>query len=59
MINYRALLKKYIEHVALIEGIDYINPRHKDPQLFTKEEWEELIKCSEEADQESRIRNEI
>lgn len=57
--DYRVLLKKYIEHVGFHEGIDYIAPRYEDQKLFTKEEWSELIKCSEEVDQESRIRDEI
>jgi hypothetical protein len=45
-IDYRELLKKYIEHVSNEEGFDYINERHKDLELFTEEEWEALYKLS-------------
>jgi len=47
MIIYRELLKKYIDHIGQNEGIDYLGKQH-DLQLFTKEEWEELVKLSDE-----------
>lgn len=48
MIIYRELLKKYIDHVSLQEGVDFLHPNYNDTGLFTKEEWEELLKLSEE-----------
>lgn len=45
--NYKNLLKKYMQYVIDIEGIDYIEfpPSHSDI-VFTEEELEELNKIS-------------
>jgi hypothetical protein len=49
--DYRNLLKKYLDHVADMEGTDFLGT-HWDPPskvynpTFTEEEWSELIKIS-------------
>ena len=45
--NYRELLKKYINHVANCEGVTFISQLHKNS--FTEEEIEELIKLDKES----------
>lgn len=39
--NYRELLKKYIDHVANCEGTTFLGA-HKQTDRFTDEEWQEL-----------------
>ena len=49
-IDYKLLLEKYIKHVAMEEGTDFIysfGEVASDYNGITKEEWEELIKISE------------
>jgi hypothetical protein len=42
-IDYKLLLLKYISHVGYCEGISFLGGNHgPEPDLFTKEEWEEL-----------------
>jgi hypothetical protein len=55
--DYRKLLKKYIDHVGNMEGIDFLdNQWHPATNVytppFTKEEWEELIEISRHEEQE-------
>lgn len=45
--DYKELLKKYINHVGDQEGIDFTD-RDK-PDWFTDEEWKELIDVAKEA----------
>ena len=47
-VDYRKLLMKYIEYVALLEGTDFLGGHHVGIG-FTEEEWKELIAVSEEA----------
>jgi len=58
-INYKRLLKKYVNYVAVSEGIDFIDPiehLHEfaygkypgDESLFTDVEWAELLRISSE-----------
>lgn len=48
-LNYKELLKKYMERVVDSEGIDYIWNGFRDPRdIFTDEEIEELEKISNE-----------
>ncbi len=45
MIDYAALLKKYIAYIADCEGIDYIEPidlRDESDVVFTEAEWHVL-----------------
>lgn len=45
MIDYAALLKKYIAYIADCEGIDYIEPidlRDSSDVIFTDAEWQAL-----------------
>jgi hypothetical protein len=45
MVDYAALLKKYIAYIADCEGIDYIEPidlRDSSDVIFTEAEWEAL-----------------
>lgn len=42
--DYRELLKKYINHVGKCEGVDFIDSYWSEWSEFTKEEWEELHK---------------
>jgi hypothetical protein len=50
MIDYRTLLKKYIDHVGTQEGIDFLSPGYSpNPgEILTKEEFDELVRLSEE-----------
>lgn len=52
-LDYRLLLKKYIVHVGNSEGVDFISPSWYQPELFSKDEWDELILLSEEGQNES------
>ena len=51
--DYRELLKKYINYVGEIEGVTFLGERYANrgftPSFFTIEEWEELNKLDEEA----------
>lgn len=38
--DYRELLKKYIDHVGESEGVTFLS--HDDLNRFTSEEWAEL-----------------
>jgi hypothetical protein len=49
-IDYRMLLRKYISHVGICEGVDFIDPDDHST-AFTPEEWAELRKLSKEADE--------
>lgn len=40
--DYRKLLKKYIEHVGAQTGDNLIWETHGKTELFTNEEWEAL-----------------
>lgn len=46
-IDYRSLLKKYIEHVGALEGVDFIEGNWRSG-LFSDEEWAELVVISNE-----------
>lgn len=43
--DYRKLLKKYIEHVGEEEGTSFLNRKGK---MFTDDEWEELQEVVDE-----------
>lgn len=43
--NYRELLKKYLTHIVQEESIDFLDGAESS---FTKEEYQELLKISEE-----------
>ena len=50
MIDYKALLKKYIQYIVDVEGSDYIEPhdnRAFSDVRFTNEEWEKLKEIAE------------
>lgn len=51
--NYKELLKKYINYVGEMEGVTFLGERYANkgyyPSNFTKEEWEELNKLDKEA----------
>ena len=50
--NYKLLLRKYIEYIIEVEGSNFITYySHKDilaRSKFTKEEWKELEKLAEQ-----------
>ena len=48
MINYRTLLRKYINHVIEEEGTDFLSIYPK--AIFTDEEYKELVKLSKDND---------
>lgn len=52
--DYRALLKKYIEHVGTYEGSTFLSDHKRsaypDMPTFTDEEWALLKHISEEGD---------
>lgn len=55
MIDHRVLLKKYIDMVSEAEGTSFIGgPAVISPHdpLFTQEEWDELVKCNKEVNDE-------
>lgn len=45
-IDYRNLLKKYINHVGECEGTVFLSSTYEDS--FTKEEYDELLKINKE-----------
>jgi hypothetical protein len=49
--EYRELLKKYIDHVGISEGVTFLNGDN-DSGRFTNEEWEELQKLDKESIEE-------
>ena len=44
--DYKELLRKYIEHVGDVEGTYFISSIYRDSSMFSEEEWNELIKIS-------------
>ena len=48
MIDYRELLKKYIQHVGNTEGITFLADRYWNSNDFTREEWLELNRLNSE-----------
>lgn len=54
MIDYRELIKKYINHVGECEGVSFIQNNYLGKE-FSKEEKEELIKLDKEAYDEQTI----
>lgn len=50
-VDYRFLLKKYINHVAVEEGTTFLNTRSAWPDSpeFTDEEWAALQQLDEES----------
>ena len=48
MIDYRELLKKYIDHVGQEEGTFFFGEEWDQSDPFTEEEWNELKKISDE-----------
>jgi hypothetical protein len=50
MVDYKQLLKKYIEHVALTEGTDFIYGSMGEP--FSLEETDVLMTLSQEVEDE-------
>lgn len=49
MIDYKALLLKYINHVAENEGVTFIKDTWRNEDMFSKAEWDELVKLDDEA----------
>lgn len=49
MIDYKALLLKYINHVAENEGVTFIKDTYRNEDVFSGDEWNELVKLDEEA----------
>lgn len=49
VVDYRALLVKYISLVGNAEGTDFIAPPYRTPGVFSDEEWDELNTLAEEA----------
>ena len=49
MIDYKALLLKYINHVAENEGVTFIKDTWRNKDIFSEAEWAELVKLDEEA----------
>ena len=51
MMDYRALLLKYIQHVGAAEGSLFLDALYPDwpAPSFTEEEWAELNRLGEEA----------
>jgi len=52
--DYRTLLKKYIEHVIWEEGFNYIDCELNLRNFFTEEEWNELKLLAKEVDKEGK-----
>jgi hypothetical protein len=51
----RSLLVRYIRHVQVCEGVDYIDScRHFDDASFTESEWSLLESLAKEARQPDR-----
>ena len=48
MVDYRELLKKYIEHVGDCEGTDFIDEYRFMPRVFSEEEANILWELSNE-----------
>lgn len=56
MIDYKALLKKYIQYINDVEGSDYIEPhdnRDFSDINFNDEEWNKLLEISKGLNNES------
>ena len=53
--DYKQLLKKYIEHVAYHEGISYIGKGCESEDIFTQEEWDHLIELDKQSQSESEM----
>lgn len=49
MIDYKALLLKYINHVAENEGVTFIKDTWRNEDMFSEPEWDELVKLDDEA----------
>ena len=49
MIDYKALLLKYINHVAENEGVTFIKDTWRNEDIFSESEWDELVKLDDEA----------
>ena len=49
MTDYKDLLLKYINHVAENEGVTFIKDTWRNENMFSEEEWAELVKLDEEA----------
>jgi len=49
MIDYKALLLKYINHVAENEGVTFIKDTWRNEDMFSEAEWAELVKLDDEA----------
>ena len=49
MIDYKALLLKYINHVAENEGVTFIKDTWRNEDMFSEAEWDELVKLDDEA----------
>ena len=45
--NYKELLKKYIQHVGQCDGCDYLHYKFT-PEIFTESEWIELDRIASE-----------
>jgi hypothetical protein len=53
----KALLKKYIQHVGMCEGVDFLEDdyeRTRGEVEFTDEEWATLRALADEVDEERR-----
>jgi len=52
MTDYKSLLMKYINHVADNEGVTFIKDTWRNEYVFSEDEWNELVKLDEEAQQQ-------
>jgi hypothetical protein len=54
--DYRALLAKYMDHVAEAEGIDFVDARGPEVADLDPDEWAELERISAEAPARAEVR---
>jgi hypothetical protein len=47
-IDYKHLLKKYMQHIIDEEGVSYIRNYFRNTEIFTEEEWQTLKQIEEE-----------
>jgi len=51
--GYRELLKAYMDHVVVFEGIDFVSGDDERPSYFTEEQWAELRKLADKTEMDS------
>jgi hypothetical protein len=53
VIDYRTILKRYIDIVGEAEGTSFISG--ECPRNFTQQEWDALVQCNKESNDEWEI----